>query len=160
MRVANWKAKEIFDGIYDDAVANANSVMDDVAREAKSRCPVSQIVRDPVNKTVTVRISPRTGRRKGQEIVFTAEQFQGRHPGQLRDTIRRVNRHGQYSGYHSGQFGISVSYGNIRVYAGNYHVFYAHMVERGTRKTKAQPFLNPAFNGKKGSILHRIKNGR
>ncbi|MFA5075632.1 MAG: HK97-gp10 family putative phage morphogenesis protein [Candidatus Babeliales bacterium] len=54
---------------------------------------------------------------------------------------------------------------NIRVYAGSREkggsmqkgavrgAFYAHMVEFGTVKMKARPFLRPALNASKGSIL-------
>lgn len=51
---------------------------------------------------------------------------------------------------------------NIRVYAGNREkggAFYAHMVEYGTTKMKAKPFLRPALNASKGSIMEKMENG-
>jgi len=51
---------------------------------------------------------------------------------------------------------------NIRVYAGNRNkggAFYAHMVEYGTVKMKAKPFLRPALNESKSSIKNIVENG-
>ncbi len=51
---------------------------------------------------------------------------------------------------------------NIRVYAGNRQKdgpFYAHMVEYGTVKMKARPFLRPALNGSKTQIMSIMENG-
>jgi HK97 gp10 family phage protein len=51
---------------------------------------------------------------------------------------------------------------NIRVYAGNRQKdgpFYAHMVEYGTVKMKARPFLRPAINASKSSIKAIMENG-
>jgi HK97 gp10 family phage protein len=62
--------------------------------------------------------------------------------GKLKDTIRVVRLKGDPKQ-------------NIRVYAGNRikgGAFYAHMVEYGTVKMKAKPFLRPAFNSAKAKI--------
>jgi len=51
---------------------------------------------------------------------------------------------------------------NIRVYAGNRTkggAYYAHMVERGTVKMKAKPFLRPALNASKAQIQSILRNG-
>ncbi len=51
---------------------------------------------------------------------------------------------------------------NIRVYAGNRlkgGPFYAHMVEYGTVKMRARPFLRPALNGSKAQIKQIMENG-
>ena len=51
---------------------------------------------------------------------------------------------------------------NIRAYAGNRlkgGAFYAHMVEKGTVKMKAKPFLRPALNASKGQIMSIMENG-
>jgi len=51
---------------------------------------------------------------------------------------------------------------DIRVYAGNREkdgAFYAHMVEMGTVKMRARPFLRPALNGAKGNIMAIMENG-
>lgn len=55
---------------------------------------------------------------------------------------------------------------NIRVYAGNRKqreqggAFYAHMVEFGTVKMPAKPFLRPALNECKGRIKEIVQNGK
>ncbi len=51
---------------------------------------------------------------------------------------------------------------NIRVYAGNRKKggpFYAHMIEFGTIKMGARPFLRPALNSSKASIKSIVENG-
>lgn len=51
---------------------------------------------------------------------------------------------------------------DIRVYAGNREkggAFYAHMVEFGTVKMPAKPFLRPALNQSKASIMEIMENG-
>ncbi len=146
MRVENWNAKEVFAQIGALAEENANIVMDEVVADAKARCPVGKIVR--VGKWSGQRLisfTPKTGRNKGKPVSFTAEKvWLGRQPGDLRATIRRVNKKGS---------------GNIRVYAGSYKIFWAHLVERGSVHWPAHAFLRPAFHVKKGQILDRIKNG-
>jgi HK97 gp10 family phage protein len=52
---------------------------------------------------------------------------------------------------------------NIRVYAGNRNkggAFYAHMVEYGTVKMKARPFLRPAIESTKGMVRGIVQNGK
>lgn len=51
---------------------------------------------------------------------------------------------------------------NIRVYAGGRWKgapFYAHMIEFGTAKMGARPFLRPALNSSKSSIKSIMENG-
>ncbi len=51
---------------------------------------------------------------------------------------------------------------NIRVYAGNRlkgGPFYAHMIEYGTVKMGARPFLRPALNESKGQIKQIVESG-
>lgn len=87
---------------------------------------------------------------KAGEIV--AERARGLVPvntGKLRDSIRVVRLKGDPKQ-------------NIRVYAGNREkngAFYAHMVEYGTVKMPAKPFLRPALNASKGGIMDKMENG-
>jgi len=37
--------------------------------------------------------------------------------------------------------------------------FYAHIVEYGSVKMKAKPFLRPALNASKGGIMDKMENG-
>jgi HK97 gp10 family phage protein len=48
---------------------------------------------------------------------------------------------------------------NIRVYAGSKEVFYARFVEYGTAKMKARPYLRPALNEIKSSIIGIMESG-
>jgi HK97 gp10 family phage protein len=51
---------------------------------------------------------------------------------------------------------------DVRVYAGSREkggAYYAHMVEYGTVKMKARPFLRPALNKSKTAIMNIMENG-
>jgi len=156
MKLANWKTKEIFKTIEDRAHANANNVMDEVVADAKRLCPSpgkTNISRPPGWSKAHVSFTPKTGRNKGKLVSFsTDKRWVGRKPGELSATIRRVNRKDSNTG-------------TIRVYAGNFKIYWAFMVERGTASTgwggpaRAQPFLRPAFNGIKKTIIKKIKHG-
>lgn len=146
MRIEGWHSKEIFQGIMDQALTNANGVMDDVVMAAKQACPVGTITREGKWASGNVSFTPKTGKNKGELVQFTTNRrWMGRAPGDLRSTIRRVNKPNS---------------GNIRVYAGNFKIYWAFMVERGTAKMAARPFLRSAFHAKKQEILGRIKNGK
>lgn len=151
MRVENWRAKEIFSQIAEEAINAANEVMDDVAAVSRALCPVGEITREGKWKTAIVSFTPTTrNRRKIPEskrklVLFQAQQWSGRYPGQLRDTIRRVNKPERP--------------GNVRCYAGNKKVNYAHFIEYGTSKMKRQSFMRPAFQTVKNSVISRIEKG-
>lgn len=153
MRIKNWHGGEIFRAIEEKAYDNANGVMDKVVQESKRLCPKSNIYRPPGWSKAFVSFTPKTGRNKGELVQFdTEKRWIGREPGNLRNTIRRVNTKDD-------------STGTIRVYAGNFKIYWAFMVERGTASTGfggpavAQPFLRPAFNSIKSSVVKQIKNG-
>jgi len=76
--------------------------------------------------------------RKGSYPVWTK-------PGALRKSIRlsaRLNKRG-----------VGKTAVTAKVSAGSKDAFYAHMVERGTVKMPAQPFMMPAFAGHKRESL-------
>ena len=145
-RVVNWRAKEVFSQVAEIAISEANAVMDDVVSEAKAHCPVDQTTVRPGrwSDQQTVSFSPKTGKNKGNKITFQAKRWLGREPGDLKRTIRKVTKRERP--------------GNLRVYAGNAKIYWAFMVERGTVKTPAQPFLRPAFQTAKQSTLGRIQS--
>lgn len=151
MRVANLRIKEVHEEIFGQAIENGNALMDGVVRNAQARCPIGSITREGGWKTATVAFTPTTRRRRAlpehqrARVSFEAQQWTGRQPEQLRDTIRRVNSY-----YRPG---------NIRVYAGNKKVNYAHFVEYGTRKMTARPFLRPPFESAKIVAEQVLKNG-
>jgi len=151
MRVENWRAKEIFSQIAEEAIKAANEVMDDVVVAARASCPVGEVTREGKWKTATVTFTPTTRNRrkipvgKREHVSFQAQQFTGRTPGDLRNSIRRVNK--------------SSRPGNIRVYAGNKAINYAHFVEYGTSKMRAKPFMRPGFQQIKNQVISRIEKG-
>lgn len=152
MRVENWKADQVFSDITNQAIENANNFMDSIVLEAKRLCPVDPItVREGKFSSAVISFTPRTGKNKGKPVSFgTQKRWMGREPGNLRDTIRRVNKPGS---------------GTIRVYAGNFKIYWAFMVERGYRDRSgkqhaAQPFLRPVFHQAKGKAIQAIKGGK
>jgi HK97 gp10 family phage protein len=78
----------------------------------------------------------------GEQIAADARQRVPVKSGKLKDSIRVTRLKGDPKL-------------NIRVYAGNRlkdGPFYAHMVEYGTVKMTARPFLRPALNAIKGKL--------
>jgi HK97 gp10 family phage protein len=87
--------------------------------------------------------------RAGEIVAGKARQKVPVLSGKLRDSIRVTRLKGDPKQ-------------NIRVYAGNREkngAFYAHMVERGTVKMPAKPFLRPALNESKATIKGIVENG-
>lgn len=145
MRIENWHAKEIFSQIAEEALKAGNEVMDDVVVAAKARCPVGTMTREGNWKTATVSFTAKAGTKKAKAVSFQAQQFTGRTPGDLRNSIRRVNKPSRP--------------GNIRCYAGNKAVNYATFVEYGTVKMRAKPFMRPGFQQIKNQVISRIEKG-
>lgn len=156
MRIENWHSREIFKAIENRALDNANAVMDDVVEQAKALCPPpgkTKIYRPPGWSKAHVEFTPKSGSDAGKLVSFdTDKRWVGREPGNLKDTIRRVNRRDNLAG-------------TIRVYAGNFKIYWARYVEMGTASTgwggpaPAHPYLRPSFHGIKRSIVSYIKNG-
>lgn len=154
MRVANLRLKEVQEEIFGQALDNANGLMDHVVQEAKNRLQagikqIPPIVREGHFGSAHVSFTPKTGKNKGSLVEFdTDKRWTGRHfdaIDTLVKTIRRVNKSGK---------------SNIRVYAGNFKAYWAFMVERGTSRTAAIPFLRPAFDAAKAIATRFIKEGR
>ena len=149
MRVESWRAKEVFDRLSQQAMDNANAAMDEVVEAARQKCPVGTVTRDGKWVYQGVSFTPRTGKNRGRSVQFQGKRWTGRRPGMLRDTIRRVNKHGS---------------GSIRVYAGSYKIYWAFMIERGFhdkggRFHSGVHFLQKPFHEKKKGFLTKIKNG-
>ena len=152
MRVERWRANEVFGKIIETAIDSANDVMDEVVMLAKARCPVGTITRTGKFSSAKVSFIPMRGKNKGKTVSFsTDKRWAGRNPSDLRNSIRRVNKDNRP--------------GNIRVIAGNFKIYWAHMVEYGTastgwgKGTKAQPFLRPAFFQAQRAAKRRIEEG-
>ena len=156
MRVENWHTKDIFKTIEGRAVGNANSLMDEVVLKAKVLCPPpgkTNISRPPGWSKANVSFTPKTGKNKGKLVSFTTtKRWVGREPGNLRDTIRRVNKTDSMRE-------------TIRAYAGNFKIYWALYIEKGTLSTgwggpsPAYHFLKPPFHATKSTVVNRIKNG-
>lgn len=159
MRIAAWNAKEIFGGMLEKAVENANGVMDDVVVGARQRLlggitQIPPIVRKGGWSSARVSFVPKTGKHKGELVHFeTKNRWTGRRMDnidQLYGSIRRVNKVGS---------------GSVRVYCGNMKAYWAFMVEKSgyhDRGGKFHPplhFLQGGFEAIKGEIVDRIAKG-
>lgn len=92
-------------------------------------------VRNGKARPKTVQFLARKGKSKTafRLVKYTTTRPEIRYPGQLRDSIRVVEKEGKKT--------------NLRVYEGHYNAYYAHMVERGTsRPTKAHWIMKNALN--------------
>lgn len=114
MRVARWAPKEYNQEFMNVSMDRLEKAANVVATSARGLVHVGKVTR-PVYKT---------GKNAGQP--WTA-----RTPGSLKKTIRVVKKH---------KFDIATKR-NIRVYAGNYIVFYAQLHEN----TVKPPFLETAW---------------
>lgn len=153
MRIKGYRIKEVQEEILGQAMENACDLMDMLVVDAKSRLVTSTkkppIVREGGFGSADVSFTPKTGRNKNKLVEFsTDKRWMGRHNDEmdtLAETIRRVTRPGK---------------SNVRVYAGNFKAYWAFMVERGTSRTAAIPFLRPAFEVIKSKVQRVIKNGK
>lgn len=154
-RISRWRP-QVFESVKQTALGNAYDFMDSIAAEARLRCPPpgkTNITRPDGWSNANVSFVPKRGKNKGQRVEFaTTRRWAGRNPGDLKATIRRVNRH-------------MPSGSTLRVYAGNYKIYWAFMVEYGTASTgwggpaRATPFLRPVWNAKKRLAVKAIKTG-
>ena len=155
MRLANWRAKEVLDAISEAALNSADGIMGNVVVNAKIACPVLVDLsqeRPDGWRSANISFTPKTGRNKGKPVkFFTMRQWTGRKQGDLQKTIRKVTKEDRV--------------GNYRVYAGNFKIYYAHMIEKSGYTDRAGrfhppiPFLRNSFNGQKSKVIDRIKSG-
>jgi hypothetical protein len=129
MRVSNWNPQQ-YDGEFMDAgMDRLRKAAGVIADRARSRCPVGTLSR-PIYKR-----GPYAGR-----------SWTRRDAGALRKTIRVVEKH---------ELGTEISKArNVRVYAGNYDVYYAQIVEYA-----GQRFMRPAVNESKPEVRNILENG-
>lgn len=154
-RIANWRAKEVFGEIADAAMRSASDIMDNVVAAARAY-PVPVLVdlaqeRPDGWKSANVSFTPKTGKNKGRAVSFsTDKQWLGRKRGDLSKTIRKVTSDDRV--------------GNFRVYAGNFKIYYAFMVEKSgytDRKGRFHdpiPFLRSPFNAQKSRTVSKIQS--
>ena len=145
MRVEGVRIKEVFQNVMDLAIVGANAVMADVVIDAKRLCPTKKgvsvgtvyrpygrVMRDVLFTT-----------KRGKDVNFIADTEMGRTAGNLKATIRKVEKESRP--------------GNIRVYCGNMAVWYGRFVEYGTSRSRKQPFMRPSFHAIKGTAQVRIE---
>lgn len=130
MRVSNWNPQRFDSEFINASMDRLKKAAEVVADNARSRCPVGTKSR-PIYKS---------GPYAGQE-------WTKRDAGALKKTIRVVEK------YQKDSIEIS-SAKNMRVYAGNYLVYYARIVEYAGKK-----FLRPALNSSKTQIRQILENG-
>jgi HK97 gp10 family phage protein len=140
-----WNADEVFGTIRERAIESARNLMDEFVIAAKRACPIGTVTREGKFVSVDVSFTPKRGPNKGERVQFTTDKrWTGRYPGQLRDTIRRVEKASRPA--------------NIRVYAGNFKVYYAHMVEYGTVKSPPHSFMRRTFADLKNDVVKKIED--
>ena len=100
-----------------------------IAMKARARCPVGTISR-PIYRT-----GP-----------YAGKPWTARDAGALKKTIRIVEKKEQGAEF--------VKSRNIRVYAGNYIVYYAQVVEYN-----GKAFMRPAVNSSKAEVKSILENG-
>lgn len=130
MRVENWNPQR-YDGEFLEAgMDRLRKAADVVAERARTNCPVGTVSR-PVYRS-----GP-----------YAGQPWTARDAGALKRTIRVVEKHQS--------FGTELARArNVRVYAGNFLVYYARIVEYAGRK-----FLRPAFEGSRSEIRNILENG-
>lgn len=129
MRVANWHPEKYDGEIINASMERLRKAAEVIADKARANCPVGTVSR-PIYK-------------KGP---YAGQPWTARDAGALKKTIRVVEKKGQ---------GTTIAEGkNIRVYAGNYLIFYAAIVEYA-----GKAFMRPALNASKAEIKSILENG-
>jgi HK97 gp10 family phage protein len=129
VRVENWNPEKITAEIEKKAMDRLERAAGIVAASARQKVPFGE----------------------GRPPYKSGKAWTERIPGTLQASIRVVRLKGDPKL-------------NIRVYAGarqsdKLTAYYAHMVEMGTVKMRARPFLRPALNENKASIKNIMENG-
>ena len=133
MRVSNWNPQKYDSEFIEASMDRLVKAAHVIANEARSRCPVGTISR-PIYKT-----GP-----------YAGQPWTARDAGSLKRSIRVVEKNEDQTGAL-----LSISKNrNVRVYAGNYLVYYAKIVEYAGKK-----FLRPAVNASKPAVRSILENG-
>jgi hypothetical protein len=130
MRVSNWNPQSYDGEFMNSSMERWKAAAEVIASKARAKCPVGTLSR-PIYKT---------GKYAGQP--WTA-----RDAGALKKTIRVVEKKEKGTEIMKNR--------NIRVYCGNYIVFYAQVVEYNGRA-----FMRPALNASKSEIRSILENGK
>lgn len=129
MRVSNWNPQKYDGEIMAASMERLRRAAELVANRARGKCPVGTVSR-PIYKT-----GP-----------YAGQPWTARDAGALYRSIRVVEKK---------ESGAQIARArNVRVYAGNYLVYYAKIVEYGGKQ-----FLRPALNQSKADIKNILENG-
>ena len=129
MRVSNWNPQKWDGEIMAASMERLRKAAELVADRARGKCPVGTLSR-PIYRT-----GP-----------YAGQPWTARDAGALKRSIRVVEKK---------ESGASIAGNrNVRVYAGNYLVYYAKIVEYAGKK-----FLRPALNMSKADIKNILENG-
>ncbi len=129
MRVSNWNP-QAYDGEFMNAsMDRLRAAAEVIASNARAKCPVGTISR-PIYKT-----GP-----------YAGKPWTARDAGALKKTIRVVEKKEKGTEFAKSR--------NIRVYAGNYLIYYAQVVEYN-----GKTFMRSALNSSKAEIKSILENG-
>jgi len=130
MRVSNWNPQQYDREFMDAGMDRLRKAAEVIADDARRNCPVGT-VSYPIYKS-----GP-----------YAGKSWTARDAGALKKTIRVTEK--------KEEFGHEIArIRNIRVYAGNYNVYYARIVEYAGKR-----FLRPALNKSKSVIRNILENG-
>lgn len=130
MRIENWNPQRFdaeIEGVATDRLVKAAGA---VARHARRLCPVGTVSR-PIY-------------RRGP---YAGQNWTARDAGQLRESIRVVEKTSKSGKVIAGK-------GNVRVYAGHYLAYYASIVE-----FSGKAFMRPALTAAHSEMMDIIKGG-
>ena len=146
MRVGKWRADEIFMSAKNAALDAIRIQAEQVASEARATCHENPEVREPRFSTSLRDVSfiPSRGRNKNKVVSFKAQVWLGRKPGDLKSTIRTVEKPDKL--------------GNVRVIAGNFKIYWARFAEYGvpSRNIPRSLFLRNAFDAVKPKVKEAV----
>ena len=146
MRVGKWKADEIFMAAKDAALMAIREQAELVASETRITCHENPEVREPRFSTSLRDVSfiPSRGRNKNKVVSFKAQVWLGRKPGDLKATIRTVEKPDKL--------------GNVRVIAGNFKIYWARFAEYGvpSRNIPRSLFMRNAFDAVKPKVKEAV----
>jgi len=129
MRVSNWNPEK-YDGEFANAAMDRlRKAAEVIAAKARAKCPVGTVSR-PIYK-------------KGP---YAGQPWTARDAGALKKTIRVVEKKDKGTAIMENK--------NIRIYAGNYLVYYASIVEHA-----GKAFMRPALNASKDEVRKILENG-
>jgi len=130
MRVSNWNPQKWDGEIMAASMQRLRKAAELVADRARAKCPVGTLSR-PIYRS-----GP-----------YAGQPWTARDAGALKRSIRVVEK--------EEKFGTEIARSrNVRIYAGNYLVYYARFVEYAGKK-----FLRPALNMSKNDIRNILENG-